>query len=191
MIKESIKMSWSNIIHNKMRSFLTILGIIIGVASIIALISIMQSATFEITDQISALGADRITIQISGTALKSGLSKNDLENLSDIENISNISPTIQTMTSVSSIQDVKKSVSIQGKNQNYFKADDELVADGRSLNILDIENSTYVAIIGNDIKEELYVGVNPIGEKIIINGHSFTIVGVSKRQRTILISIGQ
>ena len=44
MIKESIKMSWSNIIHNKMRSFLTILGIIIGVASIIALISIMQSA---------------------------------------------------------------------------------------------------------------------------------------------------
>ncbi len=180
MIKESIKMSWSNIIHNKMRSFLTILGIIIGVASIIALISIMQSATFEITDQISALGADRITIQISGTALKSGLSENDLENLSEIENISNISPTIQTMTSVSSSQDVKTNVSIQGKNQNYFKADDELVADGRALNILDVENSTYVALIGNNIKEELYIGTNPIGEKIIINGHTFTIVGVLK-----------
>ena len=180
MIKESIKMSWSNIIHNKMRSFLTILGIIIGVASIIALISVMQSATYEITDQISALGADRITLQISGTALKSGLSENDLENLSDIENISNISPTIQTVTSVSSSQDVQTNVSIQGKNQNYFKADDELVADGRTLNVLDIENSTYVAIIGNDIREELYVGVNPIGEKIIINGHTFTIVGVLK-----------
>ncbi|WP_308524509.1 ABC transporter permease [uncultured Tissierella sp.] len=55
MLKDSIKMSWSNIINNKMRSFLTILGIIIGVASIIALITIVQGATNEVTKQVSSL----------------------------------------------------------------------------------------------------------------------------------------
>jgi len=55
MFKESIKMSWSNIINNKMRSFLTILGVVIGVASIIALITIVSGATSSITNQVSSL----------------------------------------------------------------------------------------------------------------------------------------
>ncbi|WP_291299860.1 ABC transporter permease [Desulfosporosinus sp. BICA1-9] len=63
MLKESMKMAWSNITHNKMRSFLTVLGVLIGVSSIIALITIVQGATGSITSQISSLGADKITIQ--------------------------------------------------------------------------------------------------------------------------------
>lgn len=156
MLKDSIKMSWDNIVNNKMRSFLTILGIIIGVASIIALITIVQGATNEVTKQVSALGADKITIQAMGTPLKQGLSEKDLQLLGKIENIKGLSPTITGKTSVAANNIVKTDVSIEGKNEVHFKADKELVKNGRQLNILDIEENSRVAIIGSDINKELF-----------------------------------
>ncbi len=171
-------MSWDNIVNNKMRSFLTILGIIIGVASIIALITIVQGATNEVTKQVSALGADKITIQAMGTPLKQGLSEKDLQLLGKIENIKGLSPTITGKTSVAANNIVKTDVSIEGKNEVHFKADKELVKNGRQLNILDIEENSRVAIIGSDINKELFLGKDPIGEDILINGTTFTIIGV-------------
>lgn len=73
MFKENIKMSWMNLIHHKMRSFLTMLGIVIGVASIIALITIVRGSTNEMTSEFSSFGADKITVQAMGTPLKRGL----------------------------------------------------------------------------------------------------------------------
>ena len=75
MLKESIRMSWQNIRGNKMRTFLTMLGIIIGVTAIIALITTVGSATGEITSQFSALGAGKVSVSISGTAIKHGLNE--------------------------------------------------------------------------------------------------------------------
>ena len=72
MLKESIRMSWQNIRGNKMRTFLTMLGIIIGVTAIIALITTVGSATGEITSQFSALGAGKVSVSISGTTIKHG-----------------------------------------------------------------------------------------------------------------------
>ncbi len=65
MIIESIRMSWENIIANKLRSFLTMLGIVIGVAAIIALITIVQGATSSITDQVTSLGVNASEGQVS------------------------------------------------------------------------------------------------------------------------------
>ena len=78
MLKESLRMSISNILSNKMRSFLTILGIIIGVMAIIALITVMQSATGEVMMQFESLGTGKLTVQANGTALKRGLTQKDL-----------------------------------------------------------------------------------------------------------------
>ncbi|CAK7019534.1 ABC transporter permease [Tissierella sp. P1] len=178
MLKDSIKMSWSNIINNKMRSFLTILGIIIGVASIIALITIVQGATNEVTKQVSSLGADKITIQAMGTPLKQGLNERDLESLTKIENIKGLSPTITGKTSIAGNGITKTDITVEGKNEVHFKTNKKLVKNGRELNILDIENSSQVAIIGSDINKELFLGKEPIGESILINGLTFTIVGV-------------
>lgn len=178
MLRDSIKMSWSNIISNKMRSFLTILGIIIGVASIIALITIVQGATDEVTKQVSSLGADKITVQAMGTPLKQGLNERDLEALGQIENIKGLSPTITGKTSIVGNNIVMEDISIEGKNEVHFKANADIIKNGRGLNVLDIEESTRVAIIGGDINKELFVGKDPIGEDILINGLTFTIVGV-------------
>lgn len=181
MLKESIKMSWSNIIHNKMRSFLTMLGIVIGVASIIALITIVQGATGSITSQISALGADKLTVQAVGTPLKHGLNEKDINKLKEIEYVKGVSPTVSGNTSIAYNGNVKTGVSVQGKNEVYFKGETENIATGRKINILDVENKNQVTVIGSDIALELFYGEDPIGKKMIVNGNSYIVVGVLKQ----------
>lgn len=178
MLKDSIKMSWSNIVNNKMRSFLTILGIVIGVASIIALITIVQGAANEVTKQVSALGADKITIQAMGTSFKKGLNEKDLEAFSKIQDIKGLSPTITSKVSIVGNNITKTDISIEGKNEVHFKADTKLIRNGRGLNTFDVEEGTRVAIIGSYINKEMFLGKDPIGEELLINGIAFTIVGV-------------
>ncbi|ODA42426.1 ABC transporter permease [Desulfosporosinus sp. BG] len=180
MLKECMKMAWSNIIHNKMRSFLTVLGVLIGVSSIIALITIVQGATGSITSQISSLGADKITIQAMGTRLKQGLSEKDLEQLSRVNNVSGVSPTVSGKTSLVYKRNVKTDVSVQGKNNVYFNKELNSLARGRGVNILDVNNKNQVAILGSDLAKELFWGDEPIGQHLLINGNTVTIVGVLK-----------
>lgn len=177
MFKESIKMSWTNIINNKMRSFLTILGVVIGVASIIALITLVSGATSSIVNQVSSLGANKITVAVQGTPLKPGLLNSDIEDLSKIDNIAGVSPTISSRTSVEGNNIIKENVTIQGKNDVYFRNTDNLLATGRAINIIDIQQETNVCIIGSNVSKELFYGENPIGKGIIINGITYTVVG--------------
>lgn len=74
LLNEVLRMSIDNILHNKTRSLLTILGIVIGVGSIIAMLLIGDGATSSIKDQLSGLGGNKLTVNISGTLIKSGLS---------------------------------------------------------------------------------------------------------------------
>ncbi|MDQ7093144.1 ABC transporter permease [Desulfosporosinus sp. PR] len=180
MLKESIKMAWSNIIHNKMRSFLTVLGVLIGVSSIIALITIVQGATGSITSQISSLGADKITIQAMGTRLKQGLSENDLAELSQVKDVGGVSPTVSGKTSIAYDRLVKTDVSVQGKNEVYFKKEQGLLAEGRGVNILDVKDKNQIAVLGSDLVKELFFGQDPLGQHLLINGNTVTIVGVLK-----------
>lgn len=178
MLRESMKMAWNNIVHNKLRSFLTVLGVLIGVASIIALISIVQGATGSITSEISSLGADKITIQVLGTRLKQGLSENDLKRLSEVDNVSGVSPTVSGKTSLVFNRNVKEGVSVQGKNEIYFKKEKDILARGRLINSIDVSNQNPVAILGNDLARELFFGIDPLGQQLVLNGHTLTLIGV-------------
>jgi putative ABC transport system permease protein len=177
MFLESIKMSWDNIIHNKLRSFLTMLGIVIGVASIIALITIVQGATNSISEQVNSLGVNKIMVTAMGTPLKQGLSDEDIKSISKVNNIDGLSPTISGKTSVVNNGHVMEDVTVQGKNEVYFRTDTSLLKSGRSINILDINNKNQVAVIGSDIVEELFYGVDPIGKELMINGTTYKIIG--------------
>jgi putative ABC transport system permease protein len=180
MFKESIKMSWSNITHNKLRSFLTMLGIVIGVASVVALITIVQGATGSITSQISALGANNISVQAQGTPLKQGLNEKDLGKLSEVQYVSGVSPTVSGSTSIVYDGTVQTGVSIQGKNNVYFKNEKNILSTGRVINALDVKSKNNVAIIGSDIAKELFFGIDPVGKTIKINGIDYTVIGMLK-----------
>lgn len=177
MLWESIRMSWENIIKNKLRSMLTMLGIVIGVASIIALITIVQGATASISSEVNSLGVNKIMVNITGTPLKSGLTGDDMEIISGLGNISGVSPTIALRTSIVYNGDIKEKVAVQGKNEVFFKTDASLLKSGRAINPLDIGSKNQVAVVGSDIVRDLFYGVNPLGKELIINGTAYKVIG--------------
>jgi len=178
MFKESIKMALENLVSNKMRSFLTMLGIIIGVGSVIALITIVSGATSTVTDQVSSMGANKVTIQIQGTPLKQGLTQGDVNKISEIPNIAGVSPTISGKTAVAFNGNSMEDIAIQGKNDVYFKNTEDVISAGRIISPSDIDNKSRVALIGTDIVNELYTGKSPIGQEIKIGGITYTVIGI-------------
>jgi len=159
------------------------LGIVIGVASIIALITLVRGATDNISAEVTKLGGNKIFINIIGTPLKQGLSRDDAEAIKAVGNVGGISPTISGKTAIVYKDNVIENVSIQGKNEVYFKADPELIRSGRAINMLDLEHESRVAVIGSNLVNDLFFGKNPIGEKILINGITYTIVGTLEASR--------
>jgi len=178
MLRESIIMSWKNIIHNKMRSFLTILGIVIGVAAIIALITIVQGVIDKVNEQFDTLGANTLMIQATGTPLKSGLSDKDIDELLNIDGITGMGPNVSTEIDIWNDGVIKEDIVIQGKNDVYFKKNSDLVIKGRGINVLDVESKNRVCVISSDFERQLFLGKNPVGDSIDINGIEYTIIGV-------------
>ena len=178
MLRENIKMSWQNIIGNKMRSFLTILGIVIGVTAIISLITIVQGVIDETNSQFMGMGTGKMTIQAFGTTLKQGLSDSDIKSLSEIENVSGVSPNLSLVSSVVKDVNVVEDVTVEGKNEVYFQTTEDVVSRGRVFNILDMNSKNKVSLIDSEISKSLFFGKDPLGQIITINGTSYTIVGI-------------
>ena len=179
MFRESLKMSWQNIVHNKMRSFLTILGIVIGVAAIIALITTVQSVITEVNSQFDDLGANTLMVQAQGTALKMGLTDKDFEDLQAVEGIAGVSPTVSAHLDIAQNGVVKENVSIQGKNELYFARNPDAVKAGRGLNILDVENKNRVCLISETLENDLFDSESAVGHTLRLGGIAYTIVGVT------------
>ena len=178
MFKESLKMSWKNITSNKMRSFLTTLGIMIGVTAIISLVTLMEGAINESNKQFEDLGAGKLSISIPGTVLKQGITDKEMEEMSDIDNVESVTPNVSTTMSIVADKEVVEDISIEGKNDVYFKNNKDSITRGRGLNLLDVDSKNNVCVIDKDLEEKIFIGKNAINEKITINGISYTIVGV-------------
>ena len=178
MLKESLRMSIANIKGNKMRSFLTILGIIIGVMAIIALITVMESATGEVTAQFESLGTGKLTVQAQGTPLKRGLTEQDLRQIERIAHVEGISPTLNQTLHVVSHSTVLEDVTVKGYGFAYFRRENDSIARGRPLLPADSEALSHVCVIDSDLAANLFRGSDPLGQELLINGMRFTIVGL-------------
>lgn len=178
MLKESIRMSWSNICSNRLRSFLTTLGIIIGVTAIIALVTTMEGATDEITSQFAELGAGRVSVSIMGTPLKQGLSENDVDTIGKIDNITGVDPSISFSQHVSARQVLMEDVTIEGRSDCYFTSTDDMVSLGRCLMALDMDPHSRVCVIDAQVRNKLFPNMNPVGQDIVVGGMTFRIVGM-------------
>ncbi len=185
IIKQSIKMSLQNIKSNKMRTFLTTLGIIIGVAAVISMITIVNGVIDTVMGQFSSLGAGTISVSISGSALKSGLTETDLQNLSALDNVAGISPSVTIQTSAARGKELLDNVSVEGKSDYYFQKED-LISYGRGLTRPDIENESYVCVIDQDLADNLFLGEEPIGQQVIVDGIRYTVVGLEGTDNSLM-----
>lgn len=178
MFIESVRMSVSNICHNRMRSFLTILGIMIGVTAVIALITTISAVSATISDSFTSMGAGTMTLSAPGSDLKSGLSADDLETLTALAHVEGVSPTVTLNVTAAQSNAYESSVSVGGRNAYYFTANDGLIARGRAITPLDVNQSSRVCLISSDLVETFFYGVDPIGKTLYLSGRSFTVIGI-------------
>ncbi|MBE5803672.1 MAG: FtsX-like permease family protein [Clostridiales bacterium] len=178
MLKECLRMSWQNIKGNKMRTFLTTLGIIIGVTAIITLITTVEGATNEITTQFTALGAGKVSVSVSGTPLKRGLSDDDLLRLGEIKNISGIDPSVSYSQHVAGDGSLCEDVTVEGRSAAYFDGSSDLISIGRGLSAMDMDRHSHVCVIDSNLHENLFPNENPVGKEIVVSGLTFRIVGM-------------
>lgn len=178
MFIESVRMSVSNICHNRMRSFLTILGIMIGVTAVIALITTISAVSATISDSFTSMGAGTMTLSAPGSDLKAGLSADDLETLTALEHVEGVSPTVTLNVTAAQSNAYESSVSVGGRNAYYFTANDGLIARGRAITPLDVNQSSRVCLISSDLVETFFYGEDPIGETLYLSGRSFTVIGI-------------
>lgn len=176
-LRQSFKISVQNIITNKMRSFLTMLGIIIGVGSVIGLITIVQGATSSIINQFSELGAGVLTISAPGTAMKSGLTDDDLQQLLKADGVIGISPQVSAGTSAVSQGKLYDSVVVNGYSDAYF-AHNSVLESGRALMAADMSGSVNVCIVDHDFIENIMKGQQVIGGSVHLGGTEYQIVGI-------------
>ena len=188
IIRQSIQLSWENIKSNKMRTFLTTMGIIIGVTAVISLITIVNGVIATVMNEFASLGAGTISVSISGTPLKRGLTESDLESLEALDNVAGVSPTISSTGMAARNQKLLDSVSIQGKNEVYY-AHNSLVTVGRGISEWDVENSAYVCVIDQDIADKLFAGENPVGQTLTVSGTTYTVIGLEGQNDDLMASM--
>ncbi len=185
MIGQSFKMAFSAIGQNKMRSFLTMLGIIIGVMAVVVLVSITQSATSSVTDEFNSMGANKLSVNIMNARNKTLTLKEVTSLPQEYESIAYAVPTI-TQSSTVKAGDTSDSYSVVGTTPQYLELNNLEVSQGRFLKTPDLDNSVAAAIIGSEVAEDLFGSAkgNIVGQTISVDGRNFKVVGVLKEAGT-------
>lgn len=176
-IYQSIKMAFKSIAGNKTRSFLTMLGIIIGVSSVITLVSVGQGTTSSITKQLQGLGTDLLTVNIMGRGATTSLSYEEVMELKEISGVKAVSPVISGNATVKK-GTVNDTYAVEGITPAYEEVKNFHVQSGRYILDIDNEYRMKVAVIGSEVASDFFGINNPVGQTLQLNGVSFKIVGL-------------
>ena len=177
MIYQSFKMAVKAIAGNKMRSFLTILGVVIGVVAIVVLVSIGQGANSSVVESIEGMGTNLITANINARRMN----PIDLDSLNELalnEAISYVAPISSVSGTVKAGATTYDDGVVQGTTPGYESIRNWTVAEGRFLQQPDIDNRSFVAVIGSEAATEMYGTTHAVGETFSLNGYTLTVVGV-------------
>ena len=188
MYKESFLMAWASLIANKMRSILTMLGIIIGVAAVIALVSIGNGVKQDIQNSISSLGSNLLMVmpgaprtpgvRPSQGSMKS-LKVSDYQAISKLDGVKAASP--YTANSYVSIYQSKNwTTTVSGVSSNFQDVNNWTMAEGRFISSKNVENRERVAVVGQTVVKNLFAGDDPVGKEIRVKNIPFRVIGVLK-----------
>ncbi|MFB3161079.1 ABC transporter permease [Neobacillus sp. 179-J 1A1 HS] len=168
-------MALKSIKGNKVRAFLTMLGIIIGVSSVIVMVAIGQGSTKEVQDQIGSLGTNVLTVSVTGSDVT--FKEDDASQIQDVTGVEAIAPTISGRVTVKNGQ-TNAQVSMIGTTSPYLDVRDLQLQSGRFIADLDNDNHSKIAVLGSDTAQTLFGFGDPVGESVKVNGTSYKVVGV-------------
>lgn len=181
---ESFKMSIQAILSHKLRSLLTMLGIIIGIASVVSIVALGRGSQEKILSDIVSLGTDTITIHpgIDAGDLNSGkvatLTDEDSRDLANMTYLNGVSP-VNSFSGVLVYNNVSVNSQAQGVNEQYLSIKGKKIAEGRSFSKEDVDQNNSVVVIDSNIRGKLFPGTNALGKVILFNKQPFEVVGVT------------
>lgn len=175
-------MALSSIMSNKLRSILTMLGIIIGITAVISLVSLMSGMTGEITDAFEEIGIESITVSITDRGATKELPVDDVAELieSNPDVFSGYSPTVSMPAYIKNGNDSLMSKAT-GVNEYYIGMKKQNIAYGRELTYIDVEKRQKVCVIGTYIAQECFGG-DALGKTLRITGIPYEVVGIVEEQ---------
>lgn len=187
-MKQAIKVAIRGIRAQKMRALLTMLGVIIGVASVITLVSLASGATNSVTANIQGLGSNLIVVSIgqqnygaqtstTSSAPPANLTAQQAISLTKLPGITAGAPVI-TKSGTLALGSTTSTSNIVGTNQDYINVQNYQVAEGRFLSPLDINQAQNVIVLGAQVAQTLFGSLNPIGDSVALNGVPFQVIGV-------------
>ncbi|MEH7115038.1 ABC transporter permease [Neobacillus niacini] len=168
-------MALKSIKSNKIRAFLTMLGIIIGVSSVIVMVAIGQGSTKEVQDQIGSLGTNVLTVSVTGSDVT--FKEVDANQIHVVDGIEEIAPTVSGRVTVKNGK-TNTQVSMIGTTSSYLDVRDLQLQSGRFIADLDHDNHSRIAVLGSDTAQTVFGLGDPVGESVKVNGTSYKVVGV-------------
>lgn len=180
---QAMRLALGAIWSNKLRSFLTMLGVIIGVFAVVALVSLGQGATSRVTEQVQGMGSNLITLYIRGRGPLSSLTYDEAMDLAARSGVRAVAPVVNGQVTVK-YGNQSASTTLEGTTPDYPSVRSYNIEWGRFLAPVDIQNRQKVAVLGADVVETLFAGTNPLGREIRIDGTAFTVVGVLEKKGT-------
>ena len=182
---ESISMAFSNIFSSKMRTFLTMIGIIIGIVSVIVIVGLGSAMEDYIEQSFESMGADTLTVAIFGRGNTSKtVSDEDMYAIvaDNSEYLHELSPNISCSSTLKIGNEIVSST-ITGVSEQYFSIKDYTMSSGRNLTFADMEYRSNVAVIGEYINQT-YFGGSGVGQTIKIDGNAFSVIGIKTADTT-------
>lgn len=188
---QNVKSALRALMANKLRSALTMLGIVIGVGSVVALLSVGTGAQASITGQISNIGANVITVYSgsrnsstpsgAGGGATAPLTYEESKELEGLSGVAAVSPQVQSRQNLK-YQSTQTSAQVVGIEPDYAAVHPDQLDYGRFISASDVTNKSRVVVVGSQIVTDLFGGLNPVGKSIKINGILFEVIGVLKEQ---------
>jgi putative ABC transport system permease protein len=180
-ITKLIGIAIGSVISNKVRSLLTMLGIIIGISSVILLVGMGEGTKKQVSDQIEKLGTNLITVSITGNRTVP-LNDSDIAELKSRPGIKEIAPSMSQGNVNIKAGTETSTTTVEGTTPVYTEIRKVNVMLGRFITDRDQENRFHVAVVGTDVANNLFGQVNVVGKTMFINGYEYTIIGVLESQ---------
>lgn len=178
-LSKLFKISLASVWSNKVRSFLTMLGIIIGISSVIIMLAIGQGTKQQITDNIEKLGTNLITVSITGNKT-AAITEDEINDLKTKPGVKEVAPTLTQGSVNIKAGDQTSTTSLEASTPVYAQVRKIEVSDGRFINDRDLENRYKVLVIGTETATNIFGTTDVIGKTMYVNGIEFNIIGVIK-----------
>ncbi|MBA7467413.1 Macrolide export ATP-binding/permease protein MacB [subsurface metagenome] len=194
---EPLATAWVGVVTHKLRSFLTMLGIVIGVAAVIALMSVGRGAEATIISQIETLGSDLIFISPGAVTLGGVRSAGGSAITLTLEDAAAISEQVPYVTSVASSYSTSLQLVVGAQNMRaqvtgitpeYMEAYSLKTTNGAFISEYDYQRSARLAVLGSNVKETLFEGANPIGQQMRMGNNIVRVIGVLESKGASMIS---